>query len=90
MPDQDTITAIQQRLAAARQRLATLLQQQALHGPGYVSPGVLADIAEARNTISYCKSVLHRMTDPANTDEIARQPERLAAERASQADPLAY
>lgn len=58
MPDQNTILAVQQRLAAARQRLSASLHQQAIHGPGYVPPGIIADIADARDTIQYCKSVL--------------------------------
>jgi hypothetical protein len=58
MPDQNTITAVQERLTAARQRLATLLRQQAIHGPGYIPPAIIADIADARDTIRYCKSVL--------------------------------
>jgi Tfp pilus assembly protein PilF len=58
MLGQDDIQAQQNLLVTHRSRLATLLQQQAIHGIGYTPPGIIADIAVARAEIQRIKAVL--------------------------------
>jgi hypothetical protein len=58
MPSPQDIEQLQERLAAHRATLATLLTQQATLGSAYAPPGVAHGIREARAGIATCKANL--------------------------------
>lgn len=59
MPSQQDIQQLQERLAAHRETLATLLTQRAQLGSAYAPPGVASGIREAREEIRRIKESLH-------------------------------